>query len=496
MIVITLLLVGFCMAVAGVLSLLFVRNSRAATLDEDERKAINVAVAEDNREMLTRGLDESDAAEGEEEVDAALLADVDDAPPKATRETKRWLLLVVAASIPLLALLLYWMLWGRPGTVLLEDVAELMQRGFAEETSNEILERLNSYVEMHPADPKAWVSLMSFQWYTGDREAFRESHRAAEQAGHTSPYGDSLYLLDAFRQRQLNLSPRDELVRERLRDINSDSQVVALLDAFDHTAKGDLVAANKAWETILSQPDLFELHSTAELGQRATRARLEADTHPKIVVDISLESPQPNMRWLFVYAVKEMDQPPLAVVKRPFVNQRRIEVVLDDSVAMRPELHLSAVGPVLVVARLSETADALEQANDLRVVSERVAANERERVALTFGNAVPLVTVQLATEHAISPYESVFIIVKKRTVSVPPLAVRRIYGLPSPNSTTVTLADAMMPINTSTGYDDLVVKARVSRTGSATARPGDIESSEVPFDVGGNVVLKLDQVLN
>ena len=54
----------------------------------------------------------------------------------------------------------------------------------------------------------------------------------------------------------------------------------------------------------------------------------------------------------------------------------------------------------------------------------------------------------------------------------------------------------MIPINSSTTYNDLVVKARVSRAGSATAQPGDIESSEVPFAVGGHVVLKLDQVLN
>ena len=82
---------------------------------------------------------------------------------------------------------------------------------------------------------------------------------------------------------------------------------------------------------------------------------------------------------------------------------------------------------------------------------------------------------------------------KKRVVSGPPIAVRSIFAPIPRHGIDVTLADVMMPTGSASAMDDLAVSARLSRSSSAIARPGDLESEDVPFELGASVVLTLDR---
>lgn len=482
-------------AVAGVLAFIFVRVSRGQATHHVDRNAINVAIADDNRQMLASSLEADEIDEAEVEVDVALLEDVSQESHQLVQTTHRWPLLLTSILIPLVAISLYWYVWGKPGTVLLEEAASYLESEVNEANSMRVVERIKDYVSLHPEDHKAWVSLMSFQWLLGDREGFRKAHKEAELAGQISPFGDSLYLLDAFRLRQLELTPYDEVVRDRLREADRASQVVAMFDAIEHTSRGDLLAANRAWESVLSQRDVFELHQMADIGQRATRTRLGAASHPKIDVSVALEEPFPGKSWLFVYARADPNLPPLAVVKRPIEGRRRFDLILDDSTAMTPDSLLSAAEKVFVTARLSSSADALVQADDVHVTSEAVNAVERPRVNLPFGVRTPIVTVKLHAEGTVTPLETVFIIVKKRVVSGPPIAVRRIVGPLPRQAIEITLADVMIPTVSASTMDDLEVSARLSRSSTTVARPGDLESATESFSPGATVELTLDQLV-
>ena len=490
---ILLLLAAIGVAVAGVLTFILLRVSRGQSAEHVDRNTVNIAIADDNREMLATSLETDEAAAGDVEVDVALLDDVSQDSLPQVHTTNRWAFLVTSILIPLVAVSLYWYVWGQPGTVILEEAASYLESEVNEENSRKVAERIQDYVAIHPEDRKAWVSLMSFQWLLGDREGFRKTHKAAELEGHISPFGDSLYLLEAFRQRQLNLTPYDEVVRDRLRDVDQGSQVVAMLDAIEYTSRGDFLTANRAWEDVLSQRDVFELHPMAAVGQRATRMRLEEPAHPKIVVSVSLEETFPDKRWLFVYAQTDRSQPPLAVVKRPLSGQRRFDLTLDDSVTMMPASLLSDAQEVFVTARLSTSEDALAQSDDVHVTRGPVDSTKRPRLALPFGTPKPIVTVKINAEVTMTPLESVFIIVKKRVVSGPPIAVRRIFAPIPRQAIEITLADVMMPTGTASALDDLEVSARLSRSSSAIARPGDLESGIVPFERGATVSLTLDQ---
>ncbi len=490
---ILLLLATIGVVVAAALAFVLLRATRNRLAESVDRNAVNVAIADDNREMLTSSLDSAEAEEADAEVDVALLDDVSRVSTPEVQSTTNWSLLVPSILIPIVAIGLYWYVWGTPGTVLLEEAASYLEGEVNEVRTRKVVEHLQDYVSVHPEDQRAWLSLMSFQWLLGDRDAFRETHKAAELEGHISPFGDSLYLLEAFRLRRLDLTQYDQLVRDRLRRVDQTAQVVAMLDAIEQTARGDLRAANRAWEDVLSQRDVFELHQMASIGQRATRMRLEQPSFPKINVSVSLEETFPNKRWLFVYAKADEDQPPLAVVKRPLNGQRRFKLTLDDSVAMTPNSPLSEAERVFISGRLSSSEDVLTQSDDMELTRGPVDSRNQPHVDLEFGPKKPIVTVKLSVDDTMSPIESVFIIVRKRVVSGPPIAVRRVFGPLPRQAIEVTLADVMIPTASISSMDELEISARLSRTGSAIARSGDLESVSVPFELGASVELTLDQ---
>lgn len=489
-------MLGIGVVVGGLLTWLWLRTRLQAAASIADRNAVNIAIAEQNRETVAQALNDDLVEEGELEVDAALLADVTDELVEAPRQmTNRWISVAVAFAIPLLAILLYWIVWGRPGTLLLQEAAIVVNQGLNESNANVVATRLHDYLAMHPDDTPAWLSLLSLQWLRGDREQFRMTHAQAERLGHTSAYTDSLYLLDAFRQRQMDLTSADQRVRNRLRQTDEDSPVGAMLDAFDHVARNDPLAANRSFETILSQTDRFELHGSAELAQRASRARLMPLSQPTIKVHVSLEQPFPQKNWLFVYARVNLGEPPLAVVKRPLAGSRRFEVHLDESVLMQRTASFADLDELIVTARLSNTADALAQADDITLSSAPVRPKDRSKISLAFGQANPLVRVEIRSETTVSPIESVFIIVRDRAVSAPPIAVRRVFGPLPKDGLDVTLADVMLPTINTSELSDLIVSARLSKSNSALARPGDIESDAVATKLGETVALTLDQIV-
>ncbi len=494
---ILLLLAVAGLAVAGALSLAFLRSARHTEANVSDRDAVNLSIAEENRLMLSNALLSQEESEiGDLEVDIALLEDVREEPIRISTDASSWHLIFVAILIPIFAFVLYWVEWGRPGTVLLQEAVRQLNGAMDEAATVKVVDLLEAYVDLHPDDAEAWTNLMSLQLYSGNYEGFRSTHKAAEIEGHVSSFGDSLYLLDAFRQRRIDLLPYDLQVRDRLRKSDENAQAVALIDAIEHTERGDIASANRAWEDILSQRDVFQLHPMARFGQRATRVKLVKSTHVHIAVDISLEQIYPDKNWLFVYARTAHNQSPLAVVRRPLNGLRRFELILDDSVAMQPTQRLSDASHAVVTARLSATPDALEQIGDLIVSSDQVSVGGQPRVQLQFGPVRRLLTVSIASDEPIGPFESVYIIVRKRFVREPPLAVRRVFGSHTLSALEITLADAMMPVDNELDVNELEVLARLSRHGMAIARPGDVESAAVPFEEGASVVLALNRTVD
>ena len=131
--------------------------------------------------------------------------------------------------------------------------------------------------------------------------------------------------------------------------------------------------------------------------------------------------------------------------------------------------------------------DGIEDARKLAGLAPKPAP---ARAAAGPGAGSLAVTVRLSPALAAkaSPTDSVFIFARPAEGPRMPLAVarRQVRDLPA----TVTLDDsmAMTPAAKLSGHEQVVVGARVSKSGSATPQPGDLEGLAGPFRTGSRDV--------
>lgn len=103
------------------------------------------------------------------------------------------------------------------------------------------------------------------------------------------------------------------------------------------------------------------------------------------------------------------------------------------------------------------------------------------------------VSVSLEAPLEAEPGTPVFVIARDPDAPRPPLAVRRLTVGDLPVRIDLTDADAMMPGRSLSGLEAVELLARVSLSGSPSARTGDLESKAVTANVGGEpVVLRIE----
>ncbi len=137
--------------------------------------------------------------------------------------------------------------------------------------------------------------------------------------------------------------------------------------------------------------------------------------------------------------------------------------------------------------------DGIEDARKLAALPSKPGAGEP---VAPRGPGSITATVRLAPGVAAkaSPADSVFIFARPVEGPRMPLAVvrKRVADLPA----TVTLDDsmAMTPAAKLSGHQQVIVGARVSKSGSPTPNPGDLEGLSAPVRVGdGSIVLVIDR---
>jgi len=78
---------------------------------------------------------------------------------------------------------------------------------------------------------------------------------------------------------------------------------------------------------------------------------------------------------------------PLAII-RTTVDKLPYDFVLDDSLAMNPQMKLSQVKSVMVRARISKTGNAMPQAGDFGASAGPVTPGSSEKLQLTIAKAL------------------------------------------------------------------------------------------------------------
>ena len=106
--------------------------------------------------------------------------------------------------------------------------------------------------------------------------------------------------------------------------------------------------------------------------------------------------------------------------------------------------------------------------------------------------------MRLAPELAtrLAPGDTVFVTARAAQGPRIPLAVQRLQGKELPASFRLDDALAMAPNMKLSGFAEVVISARVSRSGQALPQSGDLESAPVPVKSGASgVILTIDRVV-
>lgn len=121
-----------------------------------------------------------------------------------------------------------------------------------------------------------------------------------------------------------------------------------------------------------------------------------------------------------------------------------------------------------------------------------------QAAAPVVGGASVQGTVKLAAAVAAkaAPTDTVFVFARAAEGPRVPLAVLRVQAKDLPAQFTLDDTLAMAPQFKLSNFKNVLVSARISKTGNATASPGDLEAQGVPVNVGArDVVITIDRVV-
>jgi cytochrome c-type biogenesis protein CcmH len=291
--------------------------------------------------------------------------------------------IAVGVLIPVVAVLLY-LQFGTPEGLdvaqhAADDVSSMNAGHFQEMT-----EKLAARMRENPNDVEGWMMLgrtyRSLERFQESADAFRKAVALApDNAGLLADLAETLALAGGH-----SLAGEPTRLLERARKLDPDNDKVLALSGSAAFERKDYKTAIRYWEALLERPDV-----NSELAQALTAAIAEAralSAGKKTVVapamgrvsgtvtlDAALRARAAPEDSVFVYArAAQGPRMPLAIVKVQ-VKDLPYNFLLDDSMAMMPEMKLSAFSEVIVGARVSKSGSAKPAAGDLEGASTTVS---------------------------------------------------------------------------------------------------------------------------
>ena len=127
---------------------------------------------------------------------------------------------------------------------------------------------------------------------------------------------------------------------------------------------------------------------TAPAGVAKTPAPGGARVAVRVSIVPELEGQVAAGDTLFVFArAAEGPRVPLAIVRKT-AGELPLDVTLDDSMAMAPQMKLSAFSSVVIGARVSKSGNAMPQSGDLSGVSAVVSSSQTATVSVIIDQVV------------------------------------------------------------------------------------------------------------
>jgi cytochrome c-type biogenesis protein CcmH len=447
--------------------------------------------------------------------------------------------LALAIIVPTASGLLYWQLGNPLAMTELSAASMTAQRGVGDEASfsegmEPLIERLKQKMEQNPNDGTGWA-LLARSYMGMGRHA--EAALAYENATKLIPddaqlladYADAMGVLhgrrlegrpEALIQQALKIDPLNvkalmlagtvafnrknfaraakdwELARANLpADVDPEMTqqlVAAIEEAKSHLGGGQETVAS------LTEPAAAPAQPARRTGQpRAIRGT--------VTMAPSLAGKGSPTDTLFVFA-REMNGPPMPVsIVRASRKDLPFTFQLDDSTSPMPSRKLSSAGPVVVVARLSKSGQAMPQSGDLEGTSQPIQSGgegiavviDHERMDKESAAPAPLasqtgqprtirgtVTVAPGLAGKASATDTLFVFAREMSGPPMPVAIVRATKKDLPFMFQLDDSTSPMPSRKLSSAGPVVIVARLSKSGQAMPQSGDLEGTSQPIQSG------------
>jgi len=393
----------------AVLALLFVlpplwRQSPVAADDADQH---NLAIArqrlaELNGQLQAGVLAQADYDSQRGELELALSDDLAAAKPPSAKPAGRWLVFGLVLAIPLLSAGLYTrlgnfqaieptpeMLGGQAGAPSLADIENMVGK-------------LAARMQANPDDAEGWLMLgksyKHLQQFPKAAEAFKNAYRLlGDQPEIMLLYAGALaYANDG------QLVGEPALLVEKVVALQPDNTSALFLAGMAKAQAGDTAAAARLWRKLsgLLQPESPEQQEVqrllAQVETSPNTARPSTGTQTGQAASISVQvSLAPEFKHkaqpddiVFIYA-QALSGPkmPLAIVRKT-VADLPLTVTLSDAQSVMPNMKLSDFSEVKLLARITQSGDAVAQAGDLFGSIESIAVGDNARPTLLINGVI------------------------------------------------------------------------------------------------------------
>jgi cytochrome c-type biogenesis protein CcmH len=464
-----------------------------------------------------------------------------DMAPKVDRRqmNSRPVAFALAVIVPTVSGLIYWQI-GNPLAMTQPTAASLSAQGGPEGAHSSgdalegLVERLKQKMAQNPNDGVGWGLLArSYVGLGRYAEAASIYEKAVtlipDDAQLLADYADTLGVVHG---RKLEGKP-EVLIQQALKidPLNVKALMLAGTVAFN---RKNFARAAKDWEQARANlpadvdPEMTQQLTAAieearsQLGggqsmmsgltEPAASARPtgQASGQPRVIKGTvamapSLAGKGSPTDTLFVFA-REMNGPPMPVsIVRATRKDLPFTFQLDDSTSPMPSRKLSNAGPVVIVARLSKSGQAMPQDGDLEGVSQPIQSGvdgvtvviDRERpFAESAAPTQPAgqagqprkirgtVTMAPGLAGKGSPADTLFVFAREMNGPPMPVSIVRASRKDLPFTFQLDDSTSPMPSRKLSSAGPVVIVARLSKSGQAMPQSGDLEGTSQPIQSG------------
>ena len=457
-------------------------------------------------------------------------------PTRAARQvSSRPVALALAIIVPAVSGLLYWQL-GNPLAMTQPTAASLSAQGGPEGAHSSadalegLVERLKQKMAQNPNDGEGWGllarSYVGLGRYAEAASVYENAVRLIpDDAQLLADYADTLGVVHG---RKLEGKP-EVLIQQALKIDPRNVKALMLAGTVAFTRK-NFARAAKDWEQARANlPADVDPEMTQQLTAAIEEARsqlgggqsmmsalkepaapAQPTGQPRVIKGTvamapSLAGKGSPTDTLFVFA-REMNGPPMPVsIVRATRKDLPFTFRLDDSTSPMPSRKLSSAGPVVIVARLSKSGQAMPQSGDLEGTSQPVQSGgegiavviDHERMDKESAAPAPLasqtgqprairgtVTVAPSLAGKASATDTLFVFAREMSGPPMPVAIVRATKKDLPFTFQLDDSTSPMPSRKLSSAGPVVIVARLSKSGQAMPQSGDLEGTSQPIQSG------------